>query len=39
MLLQGPSIPVSEYPLRWRRVQEMMAATSLDLLLAYADNP
>ena len=37
-LARGPSIPASEYPARWRRVQEMMAARSLDLLLAYADD-
>ena len=33
-----PTIPASEYPQRWRRVQEMMAGKDLDFLLAYADD-
>ncbi len=33
-----PTIPVSEYPERWRRVQALMADHDLDLLLAYADD-
>ncbi len=33
-----PQIPSDEYPQRWRRVQEMMEAEQLDLLIAYADD-
>ena len=33
-----PHIPAAEYPERWRRVQAMMAARDLDLLVAYADD-
>ena len=33
-----PSIPVEEYPIRWARVQQMMALENLDLLVAYADD-
>jgi Xaa-Pro aminopeptidase len=33
-----PSIPASEYPARWERVQRLMEEMSLDLLLAYADD-
>jgi Xaa-Pro aminopeptidase len=33
-----PSIPSSEYPLRWQKVQGMMAQQGLDLLIAYADD-
>ncbi len=33
-----PTIPVSEYPERWRKVQAMMAQRNLDLLVAYADD-
>jgi len=33
-----PSIPASEYPERWRRVQEMMRELGLDLVVAYADD-
>jgi Xaa-Pro aminopeptidase len=33
-----PSIPVSEYPDRWERVQAMMDEQGLDLLVAYADD-
>lgn len=33
-----PTIPVSEYPERWRKVQELMAEQGLDLLIAYADD-
>lgn len=34
----GPSIPASEYPERWKRVQAMMEAQKLDILIAYADD-
>ena len=33
-----PTIPASEYPKRWKKVQAMMAEQGLDLLLAYADD-
>ena len=33
-----PSIPTSEYPLRWQKVQRWMAAQNLDILAAYADD-
>ena len=33
-----PVIPSSEYPERWTKVQTMMEAQGLDLLLAYADD-
>jgi Xaa-Pro aminopeptidase len=33
-----PSIPPSEYPQRWQRVQAMMREQNLDLLVAYADD-
>src|SRR5512139_4053738 len=33
-----PIIPASEYPLRWRKVQAMMAEQDLDFLVAYADD-
>ena len=33
-----PQIPAGEYPQRWRRVQQMMEAEQLDLLIAYADD-
>jgi Xaa-Pro aminopeptidase len=33
-----PVIPATEYRLRWRSVQAMMAAQGLDILLAYADD-
>jgi len=33
-----PTIPAAEYPQRWARVQAMMAAQGLDLLIAYADD-
>ncbi len=33
-----PTIPVAEYPERWRKVQELMAGQGLDLLIAYADD-
>jgi Xaa-Pro aminopeptidase len=36
--LSRPHIPATEYPDRWRRVQEMMAAEDLDFLVAYADD-
>lgn len=38
MLDPMPSIPLSEYPARWRRVQALMAARGLEFLLAYADD-
>ncbi|MBL8153708.1 MAG: aminopeptidase P family protein [Anaerolineae bacterium] len=34
----SPSIPPSEYPQRWQRVQAMMREQNLDLLVAYADD-
>ncbi len=33
-----PTIPPKEYPDRWARVQRMMAAQDIDLVLAYADD-
>lgn len=33
-----PTIPVSEYRQRWRKVQALMAEQSLDFLVAYADD-
>jgi len=33
-----PTIPVSEYPARWKKVQGMMAGQGLDFLIAYADD-
>jgi Xaa-Pro aminopeptidase len=33
-----PSIPISEYPERWKRVQAAMAEQDLDFLIAYADD-
>ena len=33
-----PTIPASEYPERWRKVQAMMAEQGLDFLVAYADD-
>jgi len=33
-----PGIPPTEYPQRWRQVQQMMAHKNLDLLIAYADD-
>jgi len=33
-----PSIPVSEYPERWKKVQAMMDEQGLDFLVAYADD-
>ncbi len=33
-----PRIPETEYPERWGRVQAMMAARDLDVLVAYADD-
>ena len=33
-----PSIPLSEYPERWKKVQDMMAEQDLDFLVAYADD-
>lgn len=34
----GPTIPIDEYPIRWNKVQTMMAAQQLDLVIAYADD-
>lgn len=34
----NPTIPKSEYPQRWRRVQEMMKIRGLDIIVAYADD-
>lgn len=36
--LVSPSIPASEYPERWAKVQAMMAGKQLDFLVAYADD-
>ncbi|MGE5373848.1 MAG: M24 family metallopeptidase [Bacteroidota bacterium] len=33
-----PSIPSSEYPERWKKVQALMDAQELDFLVAYADD-
>ncbi len=33
-----PIIPPNEYPLRWKKVQNMMRAQKLDILIAYADD-
>ena len=33
-----PTIPEPEYPVRWRKVQAMMAAKALDFIVAYADD-
>ena len=33
-----PTIPPQEYPLRWRRVQSLMAAEQLDLVVAYGND-
>ena len=33
-----PSIPISEYPQRWKKVQAMMMVQGLDFLVAYADD-
>ena len=33
-----PTIPASEYPKRWQKVQSMMAEQNLDFLVAYADD-
>ena len=33
-----PRIPREEYPLRWNRVQEVLARENLDMLLIYADD-
>ena len=33
-----PTIPASEYPERWRKVQALMADQGLDFLVAYADD-
>ena len=34
----GPTIPVEEYPQRWRQVQRLMDELQIDLLLAYGDD-
>jgi len=33
-----PQIPADEYPVRWSRVQALLAERELDLLVAYADD-
>jgi Xaa-Pro aminopeptidase len=33
-----PTIPAAEYPARWLKVQSLMAALNVDLLIAYADD-
>ena len=34
----NPIIPAEEYPIRWKRVQGLMADLDLDIVLAYADD-
>ena len=34
----GPTIPIEEYPQRWRKVQRLMDEQQIDLLLAYGDD-
>jgi len=34
----NPSIPFTDYPERWRKVQALMAEHALDILVAYADD-
>ena len=36
--MENITIPKTEYPARWRRVQTMMAQQNLDVLVAYADD-
>jgi Xaa-Pro aminopeptidase len=36
--VERPTIPESEYPVRWSRVQALLAERGLDLLVAYADD-
>lgn len=38
MMKNLPKIPVSEYKLRWERVQQVLKDEKLDMLLAYADD-
>lgn len=38
MTTTKPTIPASEYPVRWRAVQTLMAQRNLDLIVAYADD-
>lgn len=33
-----PTIPREEYPLRWQKVQKVLADKNLDMILAYADD-
>ena len=33
-----PTIPREEYPLRWQKVQKILAEKNLDMILAYADD-
>lgn len=33
-----PTIPATEYPVRWQKVQGMMTDQGLDLIIAYADD-
>lgn len=38
MTTTKPTIPASEYPVRWRAVQTLMEQRNLDLIVAYADD-
>ena len=38
MLINLPKIPLEEYPKRWAKVQEVLEAEKLDILLLYADD-
>lgn len=38
MTTDKPTIPASEYPIRWQVVQSLMARLNLDLVVAYADD-
>ena len=38
MPITSPTIPASEYPIRWQAVQAFMAQQGLDVLIAYADD-
>lgn len=36
--MKYPTIPREEYPLRWQKVQKILADRKLDMILAYADD-
>ena len=38
MIKEMPRIPRDEYPLRWKRVEEVLLREKLDMLLVYADD-